>query len=500
MNLHLYEKLILSSLKGAQFLDSAGLGKLTGLDPASVSRASLWLQEKGLVEVKETRTETFALGPEGKEYLERGLPERRVLDAGEKSIPELEQVLGKDVAKIGISWLVREGVAKIDAGKLTVLKREYLNDVLPRETALMLLGAGKKVPDELLPHLELLKKRGRIVEQTVKTDRTISLTAEGAKVAKTVTVEKEVNVLTPELITTGKWKDAKLRRYDMGAPAERAYPGKKHPLRAVMDNIRDVFTEMGFREIKGPVVESAFWNFDALFVPQDHPGREMQDTFYLEGKAREPPKEILASVRKSHEKNWGYKWDPELALETVLRTHTTAVTCRELAKSKEYPVKVFCVDRVFRNEAIDYKHLAEFHQVEGIIIDGNATLLDLLGVLKEFYEKLGFKKIRFRPAYFPYTEPSLEIEVYYDKKKTWMELGGAGMFRREVTEPLGVKANVLAWGLSLERPIMLMQGLEDIRTFYRNDLGWIRGEEAAPRAPEQKSPIKKQEKITEDEP
>lgn len=500
MNLHEYEKRILFALREKQSAGAAELEKLAGLDSASINRASLWLQEKGLAEIKESKTETFVLGKEGKGYLERGLPERRVLDAGEKSISELEKLLGKDVYKIGINWLVRDGIARIDAGKLTVLRKEYLADVLPRETALMLLGAGKPLPPELVPQLELLRKRGRIVELVTRTDRTIGLTPKGSEAAKTVKVEKEINVLTPELIKSGKWEGAKLRRYDIGAPSEKRYPGKKHPLRIVIDRIRGIFAEMGFREIKGPVVESAFWNFDALFVPQDHPGREMQDTFYLESKTRELPKGLVPAVKRAHEEKWGYKWEPELAKETVLRTHTTAVTCRELAKSKEFPVKVFCVDRVFRNEAIDYKHLAEFHQVEGIIIDEKATLLDLLGVLKEFYERLGFRKIRFRPAYFPYTEPSLEVEVFYEKKNMWMEFGGAGIFRKEVTGPLGVKANVLAWGLSLERPIMLLQGLEDIRTFYRNDLGWIRGEEAAPSAPGKRGRMVKMEKAIDGEP
>ncbi len=141
---------------------------------------------------------------------------------------------------------------------------------------------------------------------------------------------------------------------------------------------------------------------------------------------------------------------------------------------KREAAKYFCVGRVYRNEVVDFKHLAEFYQIEGIVLWEKATFADLLGLLREFYRKLGFEKIRFRPSYFPYTEPSLEVEVYFEQKKAWLELGGAGIFRPEVCLPLWGKYPVLAWGLSLERPIMLANDVEDIRSFYKNDLAWLR--------------------------
>jgi phenylalanyl-tRNA synthetase alpha chain len=142
-------------------------------------------------------------------------------------------------------------------------------------------------------------------------------------------------------------------------------------------------------------------------------------------------------------------------------------------------VKVFCIARVYRNEAIDYKHLAEFHQVEGIMIDDNCTFQDLVGTLRTFYGKLGFSDVRVTPSFFPYTEPSAQVEAYNPIREEWMELGGCGMFRPEVTRPLGITQNVAAWGLGLERPIMLREKLGDIRTFFRNDLDWIRKEKKA---------------------
>ncbi|MFV2041169.1 MAG: phenylalanine--tRNA ligase subunit alpha, partial [Candidatus Hydrothermarchaeales archaeon] len=162
-----------------------------------------------------------------------------------------------------------------------------------------------------------------------------------------------------------------------------------------------------------------------------------------------------------------------LASKTLLRTHTTSTTIRRLAEGGKQPIKVYSIGRVFRNERVSYKHLPEFHQIEGIVA-GDVSFKNLLGILKEFYGRMGFDKIRFRPAYFPYTEPSLEVEVYFEQKKSWIELGGAGIFRPEVTEPLGITYPVLAWGLGLERLAMLRLDLTDIRALYRSDIDWLR--------------------------
>jgi len=242
--------------------------------------------------------------------------------------------------------------------------------------------------------------------------------------------------------------------------------------------ISRIFTDMGFEEMSGPQVQSSFWNFDALFQPQDHPARDLADTFYLKGTSPLPDDAGLVSkIKKVHEKCWGGQWKEENASKPVLRTHTTAVSAYYLynfCKGNTIPKKYFSIGKVFRNEATDYKHLAEFFQVEGIVVWEGATFRNLLGCLKEFYRKLGFEKIRFQPSYFPYTEPSLEISVYFEKKKQWLELGGAGIFRPEVSIPLCDRYPVLAWGLSLERPLMLLNEMEDIRDFYKSNVGWLR--------------------------
>ncbi len=238
---------------------------------------------------------------------------------------------------------------------------------------------------------------------------------------------------------------------------------------------------MGFTEFRGEFVESAFWNMDALFTPQDHPARDLQDTFYLRRPDTRPLPEddVVARVQAMHESGgdiasngWGYDWSKEEAAKALLRTHTTANTIRWLAEHPEPPVKVFTIDRIFRRETLDATHLDEFQQVEGIVMEEDASLGMLFGLLQEFYSRMGFEDIRMRPAYFPYTEPSMEVEVYYNGE--WLELGGTGIFRPEVTRPFGVEHPVLAWGLGLERLVMVVEGLEDIRDIYISDLDWLR--------------------------
>jgi len=249
----------------------------------------------------------------------------------------------------------------------------------------------------------------------------------------------------------------------------------------LINNIKKIFFEMGFEEIKGNYIESSFWNMDVLFIPQDHPAREMQDTLYLSN----PPnvdikeKQLIEKIKKVHEDGgdtkstgWGYNFSKSECKKPLLRTHTTVNTIRYLYNNPEPPCKVFSIGRVFRKENIDSTHLPEFYQIEGIIHEKDANFKQLIGILKEFYKRMGFEKVRCRPGYFPYTEPSMEIDVYWNNQ--WMELGGSGIFRPEVTEPVGVKNPVLAWGLGLERLAMLKFGLKDMRDLYISDLDWIR--------------------------
>jgi len=468
--------------------------ELSGLAHAAVMRASLTLTEKKLAKSHEQRQTVIKLNDEGRNHAKKGLPERRLVDSltelgGEASVEDVvkDAALEKNFLNIGLGWLHQKGWASLNK-KGRVLKAIKKPSMGIDERLLTLLDEkGSLVIEELSKKFQgavSVLKRRKLVRVEEKSLRELELTEDGWElIRRGIEVIEEVSQLTPELIQTGKWREVKLRRFDVKAPGPVVYPGKVHPAWQIIQRVREIFLEMGFTEIRGPIVETAFWNFDALFQPQDHPAREMMDTFYLgqPKKGKLPTKEVVDAVAKTHEDGWitgstgwGYRWSPEEAKRLVMRTHTTSVTIRYLSEHKKPPIKVFSVDRVYRNEKLTYKNLAEFHQMEGIIMDKNVTLRDLMGTLNEFYLKLGLKKVQFWPSYFPYTEPSVQSTVYVPELKKWVELCGMGMFRPEVLAPFGIKYPVLAWGGGLERLIMLKLGVEDIRFLYKNDLGWIR--------------------------
>lgn len=409
----------------------------------------------------------FVLTEEGRDYLRRGLPEMRLAELLKHGPLEIKEAKEKvENFSIAFQWAKKRGWIRLDGQKLVLMKepkhvQEY--DALKR------IDEGKHVETGMLNVLIQRKLAEKQRETPVKR-------AEKA-------AGQEIKGLTEDLIKTGYWKNVRLKPYNVEAAGERIYPGKAHVLSFYIEKIRNIFFDLGFREAQGPLVESSFWNFDALYQPQDHPARELADTFYMKNPqtCRLPEKGLVEEVKRVHENGgntgsagWRYKWSAETAKRPVLRTHTTGVSARTLS-SLEPPAKIFCIGRVFRNETLDYKHLPEFTQVEGIVVEENVGFRDLLGYLKEFYTRLGFGKIRFRPSYFPYTEMSTEPEVFFEEKGEWLELGGSGIFRPEVTMPLGIDVPVLAWGLSLERVIMLRHGINDIRNFYyRNDLKLLR--------------------------
>lgn len=302
------------------------------------------------------------------------------------------------------------------------------------------------------------------------------------------TVVKPETELTKELLDSGEWATRTFKEYNYNAEGVRPPHGFLHPLLKLRTAYRQIFLEMGFEEMPtSNFVESSFWNFDALFQPQQHPARDAHDTFFLSEPAsaqHDPPAEYLERVRDIHQnggfgsKGYGYKWSKEESMKNVLRTHTTAVSAKmlyKLAQQKEFtPTKYFSIDRVFRNETLDATHLAEFHQVEGLIADYDVSLADMIGVLHTFFEKLGMKKLKFKPAYNPYTEPSMEIFAYHEGLGKWTEIGNSGMFRPEMLRPMGLPENVsvIAWGLSLERPAMVKYKFNNIRELcgYKYDL------------------------------
>lgn len=303
-----------------------------------------------------------------------------------------------------------------------------------------------------------------------------------------LTMETPETDLTMDLLQTGEWKLKKFKDYNYKALGVPAIRGHLHPLLKVREQFRQIFLEMGFSEMPtNNFVESSFWNFDVLVVPQAHPARDSQDTFFIkdpETCTNMEDKEFVTRVQTAHsgskDKSWPkgyqYDWSEQESVKNVLRTHTTAVTARMLYKlanqhkkkpknSPFQPAKLFSIDRVFRNETLDATHLAEFNQVEGVVLDKDLTLGDLMGVLQVFFEKLGIGNLRFKPAYNPYTEPSMEIFSFHEGLNKWVEVGNSGVFRPEMLNALGLPDDVtaIAWGLSLERPTMIKYKIDNIR-------------------------------------
>ena len=457
-----------------------------------VMNASSWLQAKGLVKHEETMRVFVGLGKEGEDALRKGLPERRVarlLQARGGVVPiadlQRDPSLAPGDVNVATGWLRRKGMAEVEKRPDGNVLRLVGGAAETKDEAVLARLAHGEVPEPDLDKegLQLLLQRQNVVRRREEVTRLIHLTTKGRlALQKGIEVRPEVNELTTDLVGSGKWRTVDIRPYDVTAFAPVATGGRKHPLRQIIDNIRQAFLEMGFSEIEGPYVRSAFWNMDALFTPQDHPARAMQDTFYLAKPARATlADEHVAKVKAVHEhgggtgsRGWRTAWSRETAEQTLLRTHTTVDTIQYLATHPKGPVKVFSVDRVFRNEALDATHLPEFHQVEGIVMEEGANLRQLIGLLKQFYAKMGFERITVRPSYYPYTEPSIDIAVWYNNK--WLELGGAGVFRQEVTKPWGIESPVLAWGLGLERLAMITLGLKDIRDLYVPDVAWLQNQ------------------------
>lgn len=461
-------------------------------DQAHVAGAGLALAENGLVEIKSTKTTIWELGPEGAAAIENGLLEQRIWnwltsqpdDARGMKDLQSSGITSKQETGIGVGLLKGLGCA-LEKGAF----------VLPESTdaVIVTLVARKSfleqcennsdeadLDDELLAHF---RKRKGLIESTEGTTRTWTLTDLGRKLPDSELEERlQVVQITPELLQGEEWRDADFKSYDVGLDAPIPAGGRPHPMMALIERIRSIFLEMGFDEIDGDYVQTAGWNMDALFIPQDHPAREMQDTFYLTNPEKiDIENKFLNDWTKIHEHGsdtgstgWGGSFSPDESQKGLLRTHTTVNTVRYLSETPDVPCRVFGIGRVFRKETIDRTHLPEFHQIEGIIMEPGASLPMLVTTLKTFYEKMGYPEVRVRPAYFPYTEPSLEVEVKW--RGQWLELGGAGIFRPEVTEPLGCKWPVCAWGMGLERLAMLVLGLDDIRQLYISDLEWLRNQ------------------------
>ncbi len=486
------ERALIPHLNG-EYSDVEELATDSGQDKTTILRAIGFLKNKGLVEDKVTSKKSVRLGILGLHYSKKELPERALLDVLIKkkvlAIGEIKNACGlnDNEAKIALGILKKKNFVEIKEGKLHLSHRENMSNKMDEELFLEKLPVSfEKLDGHDKEIFQNLLSRKDIVEVTEEKTFQVKLTALGEKISKSDLKTDLIEQLTPEIITGGSWKGKKFRRYDLSSGVPRIYGGKKHFVNQARAYAKSIWLDMGFKEMTGNMTDTSFWVFDALFTAQDHPVREMQDTFYLKNMEGKLPndKRILKEVKRAHEGGvdgslgWSYEWSEEEAKKVMLRTHTTCLSIKtliDIAAKKEFPAKYFALGKCFRNETVDWSHGFEFNQTEGIVVDENANFRQLLGYLREFFKKMGYEKLRIRPGFFAYTEPSLEIDVYHPVHKKWVELGGAGMFRPEVTIPIfGRHIPVLAWGPGFDRIIMEYFKITDLRDMYSNDINKLR--------------------------
>ena len=421
-----------------------------GLDQSMVKRAALELEQNGLIELEEDEQLEYILTDKGSQVKEKGSPEYRLINKASDGSVEIAQL--QDIPKdIAIGKARERGWIEIKNGEIHLSSdgEEVEEDPVKRR----LDNRDFKEEDE---------DRG-LVELETKTERRLSITEKGT----------ELDI-----------EDVKL---DFNVEAKTSTPrtGKKHYYKNILQFARQTWLEMGFEEMEGDYVVPSFLNFDALYTPQDHPARELHDTFFVKNPETADLSEYgdkVQHIKETHENGWdtgstgyGSEWSKEESEKNVLRTHTTAISAQRLHQidinEEELPKKFFIVGRNFRNETVDRTHLAEFYQTDGIVVGKDLNFANLKGYISKFFEKMGYDKFRLIPSYYPYTEMSVEVQVWDEEDEEWLGMGGAGMFRPEVVKPmLGFEAKVLAWGLGIPRIAFMAAGLSDIRELYRNDI------------------------------
>ena len=526
--LHPLEVRVLRAAAGEAPFTAADLMAAAGLNLGQCNQAFSWLEGKGLIAERErVREVRYELTELGERYRRDGLPEERMValvrDAGPLPMPEIAARLGLEQRDVGSAYgaLAREGVLAMDGGRQVSAAGADSARVAAIRALLERLAGGASVAAEALTDAEraqaaaLSHKRGvargmfRATEsQTVSYVLTpagqemrqaaarriagrvipIGAKAELGPIGGTVELElaprAEVGALTPAMLADGSWREVQFRRYNVNSPPGRVLLGRRNPYTAYLDRVRDQLTALGFEEFDGPLVETNFWCLDALFMPQFHAAREEHDVYFIKepryaSHLTEPYLERVAATHtdgwQTGSRGWGYRFDPDFARRTILRSHGTVVSAKTLTRAK-VPGKYFGIMRCFRPDEVDASHLADFYQTEGIVLGEHVNLKTLLGLLKLFAEEVAgaaSADVRYEPAYFPFTEPSVEVFIRHPTVG-WIELGGSGILRPEVTRPLGVDVPVLAWGLGIDRMAMMALGIDDIRDLFSPDLDQVR--------------------------
>ena len=504
-DLHPLEKTLLNWLSendtGSDMAVMAG----TGMDEGSYRRAFQWLlsREMALV-VSSKKTVTVDLGPVGAVYSDKGTtPELALLEAVKNGTASLSDIQKNDLfnraqwgssmgalVKAGILKKAKDGLIVTDpSGGVFSLIWNNVYSVVSKGETLNLSDLDEKVAAEVSARAP---KRGKsraefVINET--TSNVIGITALGKAALEGSRGVNTIGILTRDMLATGEWKEGSFRRYQVDIPPSKIHIGRLHPYGMFLDSVRDKLQAMGFQEMKGSLAESEFWNNDALFMPQFHPARDIHDAYYLEDgvDVAPPARELGDKVKAVHEdggctrgRGWEYTFEWDRSLKAIMRSQGTALSARTLASNPDIPGKYFGIAKCFRYDQVDATHLPDFFQIEGIVLGENINMKHLLGLLKLFAtEVAGATEFKFVPAYFPFTEPSVELHVKHPTLG-WFEMGGAGLFRREVCEPMGIDVPVVAWGLGLDRMALLALGLSDIRDLLNPDLTRLREMKSTP--------------------
>lgn len=504
-NLHPLEIKVLRAFLPEEHLTAALLEQKLAFKEGHANQVFSWLKLKELVEEKSRTTDTFyELTELGKQYVKNGTPLMRVFrlvkEQGALSLPQIASTLGLDNKDVGTAFgqLSKDGCIMMDTDKHIIYVKE-LSDK-KHECIETLLKRASQKPDNILSEKELTseereaiktvsKKRGALDSpfKILERDSVVfSLTEQANEVRQQLEKEnitgEETGQLTAEMLKTGSWKTMTFRPYNIDLPPARIIPGRYNSYNSFLEGVKDKLANLGFQEIEGDIVQTDFWNSDALFMPQFHAARNIHDVYYIKNptKAKSIEEPYLTNVINAHEnggntgsRGWNYTFDVEFTKQLLLRSQGTACSVRKLSTS-EIPGKYFTISRCFRYDKVDATHLSDFYQLDGIIVSKEVNLRTLLGILKMFaVEIAGATEVKYVGAYFPFTEPSLEVHVKHPVLG-WFELGGAGIFRPEVTKAQGVDVPVLAWGIGIDRMALMALGANDLRELFSYDIEKVR--------------------------
>ena len=500
-NLHPLEVKLLRHVNLSEKITADRIISELGYKVGQCNQAFSWLEAKGcLAESSRSKRILYELTELGKEQKAKGLPVERIFtflkDNGPHTMPDISTSLSLDKSDVGSAFglLSKEGITKLnDERKAEIVKAELPNEIKIQRALLDKVVDfldDSTLSDEERKAIQALSKKRGATNSTFKMiereEVEYLLTEKGDEVKKEILkaniTGEEFGLLTPEMLSSGSWKNGTFRPYGINAPTSRLIPGRHNAYGNYLQWVKDKLTALGFEEFDGPLVENEFWNGDALFMPQFHSARDIHDVYYVKDPvhAKEIEQPWLDQVAKTHEdgwttgsRGWGYKFDHEFTRRQVLRSQGTVLSAHQLTKAK-IPGKYFGVVRCFRYDQVDATHGADFYQTEGIVLGEDVNLKNLLGLLKMFATEIaGAEEVKYVPGYFPFTEPSIEVHIKHPVLG-WFELGGSGIFRPEVTKALGIDVPVLAWGLGIDRMALMHLGLNDLRELFTPNIESVR--------------------------